>query len=206
MSGAVMERLVQATREELARTLAALCAEIGAAESAILLPRDDTDLVFFAATNAILMQANAPRVPISASFTGIAYRTGQTIAVADAASQTQHFKAVDELVASRTREFAAIPITERRVLGVLTLVNRVVADGGAASPFGLAELRQAEALAREIAAALVQLPGLTGAPAAEGDPAHTLGAEFVEDLLQLHAGERRIAHAVVEALIQNRAE
>jgi hypothetical protein len=203
MSGSVMERLVQAARHELARTLVTLCQEIGAAESSILLPRDDTNLIFFASTNPVLMQATAPLVPISASFSGIAYRTGQTIAVADAASQTQHFKAVDELVASRTREIAAIPLAEPRVLGVLTLVNRVPPDGG---PFGLAELRSAEALAREVAQCLVLLPGLTGDAGRQDDIAQTLDPDLIEDLAQLNETERRIVHGLVSTLIQNRAE
>jgi hypothetical protein len=202
MSGAVMERLVHAARQELGRTLQSLCAAIGAAESAILLPRDDTSLIFFAATNPVLLQPGAPRVPISASFTGIAYRTSQTIAVADASSQSQHYKAVDEMLASRTREFAAIPIAVRRVFGVLTLVNRTPP---AAGPFALTELRQAETLAGDIAQSLVQLPGLTGHETHEGDLIETFGADFIEDLTQLHAPERRVIHTLVGALLENRS-
>src|SRR5579863_2490065 len=124
MAGALAERLVQATRQELARTLAELCREVGAAESSVLLPEGNAELTFFASTNAALMQPNAPRVPIIASFSGIAYSTGQTIAVADATRQEPHFKAVDKLVGLPTHEFAAIPFAQRKVLGILTLVNR----------------------------------------------------------------------------------
>jgi hypothetical protein len=202
MSGAVMERLVHAARQELGRTLASLCAEIGAAESSILVPRDDSYLAFFASTNPALMQDGAPRVPISASFTGIAFRTSQTIAVADASSQSQHYKAVDELVATRTREFAAIPIATARVLGVLTLVNRAAPATG---PFMLPDLKRAEALAADIAQSLTLLPGLTGSETHERDLRETFGADFIEELTQLEAGERRVVFALVGALLENRS-
>lgn len=204
MSELLMERLVQAARQELARALAEFCAEIGAAESSILLP-NGTDLVFFASTNPTLMQQGAPRVPISASFSGIAYRTGQTMAVADAASQASHFKAVDKLVASRTREFAAIPLADRAVLGVLTLVNRAVSGTGEARPFSLVELRRAQTVASDMAHALARLPGLTGAELHDNDLARNFGVEFGADLALLKDGERRVVHALVNALIQNRA-
>jgi hypothetical protein len=206
MQTALTERLVEAAKLELARTLAGLCREVDAAESSILLPQDDTDLVFFASSNPALMQPGAPLVPIMASFTGIAFRTGQTIAVADAASQASHYKAVDELVGSRTREFAAIPFGEPTVLGVLTLVNRPSRTQGETRPFALAELRKAEAFGGELARALAPIIGLTGSAAQGGDLAQRLGAEFATDLAQLDEPERRIVRALVGALIQNRSE
>ena len=138
MANALAQRLLDLARQELARTLAGLCHEVGAAESSILLPRGDAELVFFASSNPVLMQPGAPAVPIIASFSGLAYRTGQTIAFADAANQPPHFKAVDEMVGAPTREFAAIPFSGRIVLGVVTLVNRASAAGDYRRPFTLA--------------------------------------------------------------------
>jgi hypothetical protein len=205
MSEALTERLAEATRQELAKTLAGLCDDVGAAESSILFPANDADLVFFASTNPALMRADAPRVPINASFSGIAFRTGQTVAVADAAGQAAHFDAVDEMVKSRTREFAAIPISERSVLGILTLVNRTAPGAGSSRPFGIGELRRAEAVAGELARALVLLPGITGPAPNEG--AHApLDQDLLADLALLNEAERRIVHALVGALMQNRGE
>jgi hypothetical protein len=160
--------------------------------------------VFFASTNAALMRPDAPSVPVNASFSGIAYRTGQTIAVADAAGQAQHYEAVDAVTKQRTHEFAAIPIMERGVLGVLTLFNRAN-RAGRAEPFTLPELRRAETFAREIARAFLRLPGLRGGEAGEESLAQSLDAEFVVQLLRLNDAERRIAHSLVDALIENRA-
>src|ERR1700735_347535 len=101
-----------ATGQELARTLSDLCAAVGAAESSLLLPANESHLVFFASSNPTLMRSDVPLVPINGRFSATAFRTGQTIAVADAASQTQHYKAIDERVASQTREFAAVPCAE----------------------------------------------------------------------------------------------
>src|ERR1700689_425173 len=113
MSPSLIDRLMNAAKAEFARGLDELCKEIGAAESSILVPAGDPELAFFASNNPALMTAQAPRVPINASFSGIAYRTGQTLAVADAAGQKQHFGAVDTVPRERTREFAAIPMGER---------------------------------------------------------------------------------------------
>jgi hypothetical protein len=206
MAGALADRLVQATREELARTLVELCREIGAAESSVLLPEGHAELAFFASTNAALTHPGAPRVPIMSSFSGIAYNTGQTIAVADATRQEPHFKAIDELVGRQTHEFAAIPFAERRVLGILTLVNRAAPVTGASRPFNMGELRRAEALANEIGHAIALLPGLAAIVPEASDTARTLASELVADLQRLTDGERRIVHAVVNALVHNRAE
>jgi hypothetical protein len=206
MDESLTERMVTAARQELGRTLSALCAEVGAAESSILLPANDTDLIFFASSNPALMRPDVPLVPISASFSGIAFRTGQTIAVADAASQTQHYKAIDERVASQTREFAAIPCAERSVLGVLTLVNRAARDGDAPAPFSMAELRQAETFATTIAHVIGLMPGLIGTGARDTDQMRALDSEFVADLGSLTQAEQRIVQALVSALIENRGE
>ena len=149
------------------------------------------------------MEADAPRVPINASFSGIAFRTGQSLAVADAAGQKQHFGAVDVATRERTREFAAIPIVEGEVLGVLTLVNRAGA-GSASTPFTLVELRRAEAFAREAATALQLLPGLRDAAADEERARKTLGASLLEALMRLDEGERRVVGVLVGSLIENR--
>ncbi len=204
MSDTLTDRIMQATRHEVAGTLAALCADVGAAKSSILVPAGDAELVFFASTNPALMQPGAPRVPINASFSGIAFRTGQTIAVADAAHQEAHFGAVDALVKSRTREFAAIPIAERSVIGILTLVNRPAHDAEAARPFAIGELRRAEAFAGELARAFVLLPSLAGSASHAGD--QPLDKELIADLGLLNDAERRIVHALVGALMQNRGE
>ena len=205
MPATLTQRLVELTRQELARTLAGLCQDVGAAESSILLPRGDADLVFFASTNPVLMQPGAPSVPIIASFTGLAYRTGQTIAFADAANQPSHFKAVDDLAGSKTREFAAIPFSDRSVLGVITLVNRAGSADGTRQPFSIHELRRAEALAQEVAHPVALLAGLAGMVVANagGD---ALDPELAADLASLNQAERRVVHALASALLQNRAD
>jgi GAF domain-containing protein len=206
MDEQLTERLATAARRELALTLSALCAEVGAAESSILLPADDTHLMFFASSNPALMQPDVPLVPINASFSGIAFRTGQTFAVADAASDKQHYKAIDERVASRTREFAAIPCAEHSVLGVLTLVNRAKRDGDDAAPFSIAEIRQAESFATGIAHTIGLMPGLIGMGARDTDHMQALEPDFVADLTSLTQAERRIVQGLVNALIENRGE
>jgi hypothetical protein len=204
MSPSLTQRLAQAAREEIARTLSQLCADIGAAESSVLLPEDDRELVFFASTNPSLLQAGIPKVPINASFSGAAYRTGQTMAIADAARQAHHFEAVDALVKTETHEFAAIPLAADAVLGVLTLVNRSDSSSGL-RPFSLPELRRAEAAAREIALALAQFPALRGGGKNAEDLVPALGADFVLDLERLRPSERKTAQALVRALLQNRS-
>jgi hypothetical protein len=204
MTDSLTERLATAARQELARTLSALCGEVGAAESSILLPANDTELLFFASSNPVLMRPDVPFVPINASFSGIAFRTGQTIAVADAANQTQHYKAIDERVATRTREFAAIPCVNGGVVGVLTLVNRVVRDADASAPFNMAEIRRAETFATEIAHAIGLLPGLVGGATGDADGMRALDVDFAADLALLTQTERRVVHALVSALIENR--
>ncbi len=203
MAEALTTRLLALARQELSRTLVALCGEVGAAESSILLPRDDAELVFFASTNPVLMEPEAPPVPIIASFSGLAFRTGQTIAFADAANQPPHFKAVDDLVGSQTREFAAIPFAGESVLGVITLVNRTADAGAARQPFSLPELRRAEALAQELARPVALLAALAGLGAPQGVG---VDAELLAELGQLDDGERRVVHALAGALLQNRTQ
>lgn len=123
MSKSLSSSLVEAARKALSEELKALCVEIGAAELSLLFPVG-AELSFFASNNPRLMQEDAPRVPINASFTGVAFRTGQLVAVANASGQKQHYGAVDIATKERTREFAAIPVFDGEVLGVLTLVNR----------------------------------------------------------------------------------
>jgi hypothetical protein len=206
MDASLTERLVTATRRELALTLAALCGEVGAAESSILLPANDTELLFFASTNPALVGPDVPFVPIHASFSGIAFRTGQTIAVADAAGQAQHYKAIDERVSSRTREFAAIPCADRSVLGVLTLVNRATRDADAPAPFNITELRRAEAVATDLAHVIGAFPGLLGTATRDAGGMQVLDRDFMTDLTSLTQAERRIVRALVDALIENRGD
>jgi len=205
MAEPLEQRLLDVIRQELARTLAALCQDVGAAESSILLPRGESDLVFFASSNPALMQPGIPAVPIAASFSGLAFRTGQTIAFADAASQAPHFKAVDEKVGHKTHEFAAIPFSDRTTLGIITLVNRPATDG-APRPFDIAELRRAEAVATELARPISLLSGLLGSGSFEQDGAGLLDAELAADLALLNEPERRIVHSLTGALLQNRPE
>ena len=204
MSEPLVQRLIQATRQELARALGELCVEVGAAESSILLPQEDADLVFFASSNAALMQPGTPHVPINASFSGIAYRTGQMIALADAATQEPHFKAVDALLHYTTHEYAAIPLADRRVLGVLSIVNRAPDRSGSRS-FTIEELRRAQAFAGEVARALELLPGLGGVTPHEDDM-QGLDKGLINELRALSKAERRVTHALASALIHNRAE
>ena len=194
----VATRILAVARSELGRALAELCAAVGAAESSILLPRGDAELVFFASSNAALMAPGAPVVPINASFTGLAFRTGQTIAFADAASQEAHNKAVDQHVGLQTREFAAIPIHAQTVVGVVTLVNR--AAGGAQRPFDMSELRQAADMAQSMAHSIATLARLgTEANDDALDPA------LLADLAGLTEPERAMVHTLAGSLLQNRS-
>jgi signal transduction protein with GAF and PtsI domain len=197
-----MERLQLAARQEIAQALGALCHDAGAAESSVLLPRDEDSLAFFASSNAALMQPGIPTVPIAASFSGLAFRSGQTLAYADASQQTPHFKAVDEAVGQATHEFAAIPIIGRTTLGVLTLVNRPQTSAAGSAPFTLDELRRAEAAAQALAAPLAWLGGLDGGK----DTADGVSADLLADLMLLTEPERRVVHSLANALLQNRAE
>ncbi len=204
MSETLIVRLISAARLELARKLEDLCREIGAAESSVLLPAGDRELEFFASTNPGLLKPEVPRVPINASFSGIAYRTGQTLAIADAAGHAQHFEAVDAVTKERTHEFAAIPIAARETFGVLTLVNRAQ-PADRSRPFSLAELRRAESFSREAAEAFERLPGLRGGGTGEGGGQLAVGSELAAELSRLSAAERRVVRSLVDALIENRA-
>ena len=197
---AVAQRLFDAAREELGRSLTALCGEVGAAETSVLLPRGKGELWFFASSNPALLAAGAPAVPVNASFSGLAFRTGQTIAFADAAGQEAHNKAVDEHLGMRTREFAAIPIHGQAVVGVLTLVNRP--PGAARRPFDVPELRRAAALALDMAHPVAVLASLADGGATDGadGPDPSLAA----DLAALTGPEQRIVHDLVGSLLQNR--
>ena len=203
MTHTLQQRLVLALRQDLARSLSALCSEVGAAESSILLPRGEGELYFFASSNPVLLQPGVPTVPIGTSFSGLAFRSGQTIAFADAATQAPHYKAVDEMVGTKTHEFAAIPISGRTTLGVLTLVNRATLQDQPV-PFEIGELRRGEALARDMAQPIALLSGLVGGTA---EPeAGSLEADLLADLALLDPGERRVVHSLASALLQNRTE
>ncbi len=199
MADTVSARILAVARAELGRSLAELCNAVGAAESSILLPRGEDELVFFASSNAALMGPGAPTVPVGASFTGLAFHTGQTIAFADAASQQAHNKAVDEHVGLQTHEFAAIPIHDQSVVGVVTLVNRPA--GTASRPFDVSELARAAELAQEMAHAIALLARL-GDGAATG--ADTLDPALLADLTALTEPEREMVHNLVSSLLQNR--
>ena len=201
MADAIAARILAVTRTELARALAELCQAVGAAESSILLPKGEDALIFFASSNAALMGPGAPVVPVSASFTGLAYRTGQTIAFADAASQQAHNKAVDQHVGLQTHEFAAIPIHGQSVVGVVTLVNRPT--GTAPRPFDMAELRQAADTAQGMAQSITLLARL-GDDGPE-DGADALDPDLLTDLAALTGPERQMVHNLASSLLQNRA-
>ena len=201
MADAITQRLLDVARQELARTLAGICATIGAAESSILLPRGEGDLYFFASSNPSLMGPAAPVVPTGASFTGLAFRTGQTIASADAAGQEMHNKAVDEHVGFQTHEFAAIPIYDQSVVGVLTLVNRPA--GSPPRPFAMAELAQATELAQALGRPLALLASL--ADESTPDSGGTLDPALAADLALLTVPERRLVHDLANSILQNRA-
>jgi hypothetical protein len=50
------------------------------------------------------------------------------------------------------------------------------------------------------------IPGLVGTGARDTDRMPALDAEFVADLTSLNQAERRVAQALVSALIENRGE
>ena len=202
MTDTIAQNLLTVARQELARSLAGLCAAVGADESSILLPRGDSELHFFASNAPALMRPDAPIVPISASFSGLAFRTGQTIAFADAASQEAHNKAVDAHVGFQTHEFAAIPIYDQSVVGVLTLVNRPI--GSPPRPFEMSELRVATALAQDLARPLAMLAGLAADTAADG--AGALDPDLLADLTALTEPERRVVQSLANSLLQNRGQ
>lgn len=199
MTSDFWSKLVEVGKGSLVTTLEALCAEVGAAESSILTPSGHDALVFFASTNPDLTAAGAPSVPIGASFSGLAFSSGQTIALADAARQAGHFGGVDALVSRPTLEFAAVPLVDRDVVGVLTLVNRRGDQGGAARPFSPAELARLGAVASDIAGAVAMLDAVGAGGAG-------LAPEFLRPLLALGPGERRAVQALVNALVENRPD
>ncbi|MGD1037569.1 MAG: GAF domain-containing protein [Roseiarcus sp.] len=202
MSAPLIERFVRAARQETARSLQELCAEVGAAEASVLAP-SGAKLIFFASTNPLLMSESAPSVPINGSFSGAAFRSGQTMAVANAAGMAQHYGAVDATTKEATHEFAAIPIAGREVLGVLTLVNRLTPSERRPAPFSLDELARAEAFARETGLALQGFPGLFDHIA--GRSGHEMAdASWLAPLANLGAAERRVVAALADALIKNR--
>jgi GAF domain-containing protein len=203
----VTDRLLEATRGVLAGMLGETRDAAGAAEASLLLPRGEDEMVFFASTNPALTGADVPSVPISRSFAGLAWRTGQTIAYADAAQQAAHFDSVDRHVRTRTREYAAIPCPAQGadhavgIAGVLTLVNRPE-PGEASRPFSPAELRHAETLAGAMAQPLGIVAGLLSGSAAG---AGAIEPALLSDLEGLTEAERRVVHDLIVSLISNRS-
>ncbi len=198
--------LVAAGRRALLGVLGALCARIDAAESSILRPQGDSDLVFVASTNPTLMAANVPKVPIGGSFAGIVFRTGQMVAVADAERQPGHFVGIDTVVGRATREYAALPIADGTALfGVLTLVNRARAAEQGTRPFSVDELRMAQQAASDLVGPMAILDGLDrgSARAPRDGLLGAFGDDFVSDLLALNETGRRVVQAVVAVLIRD---
>jgi signal transduction protein with GAF and PtsI domain len=202
-SGTFVSALIEAGRSFLISNLRDLCAKVDAAESSIMRQCDENSLSFFAATNAALLRPDIPQIPIAKSFSGLVFRTGQLIAMADASSQPGHFEDVDAVVGEKTYEFAAIPIASARMrFGVLTLVNRPEQRPREARPFSVDELRVAQQFAVELVRPVAILNSLDhGGPLDTGDDLHKiLGDEFVSELLSLDRTGRRVIKAVVAAL------
>lgn len=198
--------LVTAGRRALLGVLRALCPRVDAAESSILRPQGDSDLVFFVSTNPTLMAANVPKVPIGGSFAGIVFRTGQMVAVADAEQRPGHFVGIDTVVGRATREYAALPIADGTALfGVLTLVNRATVAEHGTRPFSVDELRMAQQAASELVGPMAILDGLDrgSAPAHRDGLLGAFGDDFVSDLLALNETGRRVVRAVVAVLIRD---
>ena len=189
-------------RDEIARRLAHLCDAVEAAESSALVPADRDSLAFFASTNAALAGGSAPPVPIGASFTGLAFRSGQTIALADAAHQPGHFKGVDALVAGPTREFAAVPMLDARgtVVGVLTLANRRAAPSPrAGQPFSPDDLAEAARTATDLAGGVAALVALARTDVEAGASRDT---DLAAEIAALGERDRRSVRALVDALTE----
>lgn len=198
--------LMAAGKRALLGMLEALRARVDAAESSILRPQGDADLVFFASTNPTLMAANVPKIPIGGSFAGIVCRTGQMIAVADAERQPGHFAGIDTVVGRATREYAALPIADgSALLGVLTVVNRASAAEQGTRPFSIDELKVAQEAASELVGPMAVLDRLdSGAAGAHRDSVSgAYDDAFVSDLLTLNAIGRRIVRAVAAALVHD---
>jgi GAF domain-containing protein len=198
--------LIGAGRRALLGVLEALCARVDAAESSILRPQGDVDLVFFASTNPTLMAADVPKVPIGESFAGIVCRTGQMIAVADAERQPGHFAGIDTVVGRATREYAALPIADgAALLGVLTVVNRATPAEQGVRPFGIDELKVAQDAASELVGPMAVLDRLdrSTAGAHHDRLSGAFDNAFVSDLLALNETGRRIIRSVVAALVHD---
>ena len=201
MAHSFSEHLLELGRREVAAALARLCDAVGAEESSLLVQGFPGFLTFFASTNARLAGGAAPPVPVGSSFTGLAFVTGQAIALADAAHQPGHHKAIDALVSRPTREFAAIPVIDGPgcTVGVLTLANRRPAPAArAGQPFAPSELAEGELAARDLADAVVLLqrlrPGAGEAPGDEGD------VDLARTIAALHPRDRRTLRALVATL------
>jgi GAF domain-containing protein len=198
--------LMAAGRRALLRMLNALCARIDAAESSILRPQGDADLVFFASTNPTLVAAGVPKVPIGGSFAGIVCRTGQMVAVADAERQPGQFGGIDTVVGRATREYAALPIAAgTALLGVLTVVNRPAAAEQGTRPFSVDELRMAQQAADALVGPVAILDSLDHGPAlSDRDGLRgAFGDEFVADLMALNEPGRRAVQSGVAALLHH---
>lgn len=123
------------------------------AESALMVPADDSNLRFLISASSTPEVAAALKeilVPCDSSLAGYVYNTGQLIAVAN---PEDFYQGVDKKTGLRTELYFAAPVVDgEEVLGVVTFLNRP--EGEPQDLFTPEELEAGQRLATLAAAAL----------------------------------------------------
>jgi len=134
----------------LLNTLMEAAAEITSAEAAsVLLWDQKTGDLRFAATTAGPQNIIGASVPLDGSIAGTILRERRFMMVENVEDHPQHFKGVDDKLASRTRNLLGVPlISKDRVIGVLEAINRQV------SPWSQDDVTYLEILAAQAAVAI----------------------------------------------------
>jgi len=131
-----LERLLEVTRnlsaalefEPFLQSLIAVACELTGSEAASILSHDPVSegLVFAAAPFHQRDLLRGVTVPLEGSAAGWAFRNAQPLVVQDAAAEKRHFKEVDRLTGSPTRNLLAVPLLFRGTpLGVIEAVNKL---------------------------------------------------------------------------------
>ncbi len=225
---ALMEQLklaLAATRASVDHPLAlvvnAFNTAIRGQSAAILVPAGNEALRFAAATNDALLAANVPNIPLGSSVAGLAFLSGQTIALDDASTAPNFYAAVDQTSGLTTKEYLAAPIFHRsQRLGVLTVVNRqpeVTPTAFSASELAVAEryaelaailIRHRDAFERHVSAATDALSAdasavyspFTGASLGSSDDPFELRAQIMEALETTQEGDLVLIRDLAERL------
>ncbi|HVE98009.1 MAG TPA: GAF domain-containing protein [Mycobacteriales bacterium] len=147
--------------DELLRSLTETARQLfGAAACSIALLDDDADeLVYTTAAGAGAEDVTGLRLPATAGVAGFVVQSGQAVAVSDVARDPRFARDVAEATGYLPRAILAVPVSSpRRVLGVLSLLDRDASRPGAERDMEMATVFAAQAaLAIEGAAAFAEL-------------------------------------------------